>query len=563
MRSKIFRSTFLVAMLVFFCGSTLVAGVLYDFSAGVQERQLQSELALAQVAVEKEGSSYLEKLARGATRFTLVAPDGTVLYDSWKDASELDNHGSREEIREALASGQGESSRYSQTFTTETVYNAVRLSNGDVLRVAMKRETVLSMLFSMLPRIFVVVVAALMLSGLLSARTARQISEPLNRLDLDHPLENDTYDEIAPLLGKIEQGRREIARRKEKLEEKQQEFDAVTENMDEGLVLMNQRREILSINPAAQIFYNTDGDAVGKSFLLLDRDTETGRLLDEAVKNGSAEAIREHNGSEYQLHAGSVCSGGQVVGIALLIFDITERAFAERNRREFTANVSHELKSPLQSIMGSAELIEQGLVRQEDVKTFIAVIRKEAERLVALIGDIIRLSELDEKTQLPTEEIALRRFISKELEPLRPIAGKRRIAIIQKGQEIQCVCSKQLLHEVVYNLCDNAVKYNKDGGSLTVITAPADERVQIIVKDTGIGIPPEHQARIFERFYRVDKSHSRESGGTGLGLSIVKHAVEYMGGKIRLESRAGEGNTVTVSLPMLPPSRDEEAPGNE
>lgn len=559
MRKKIFLSTFLVAMLVFLSGSLLIAGVLYSYSAQAQEKNLKSELALAQVAVEKDGQSYLEQLEKSEVRFTLVNADGQVVYDSWKPASEMDNHAGRQEIRQALEEGSGESNRYSQTFTTETLYDAVLLSDGQVLRASMNRETIFSLMLGMLPRILVVTVVALALSALLSARTSRQISGPLNKLDLDHPLENDTYDEIAPLLTKIEQGRQEIAHRKAKLEEKQQEFDAVTENMDEGLVLMNQRHEILSINPAAQIFYNTDHTAVGKNFLVLDRDPATTKLLDEAIANGSAEGIREHNGSEFQFHAGSVKSGGQVIGIALLIFDITERAFAERNRREFTANVSHELKSPLQSIMGSAELIEQGLVKDKDVKKFVGVIYKEAARLVTLIDDIIRLSELDEETQLPTEEVALKRFISAELEPLRTIAAKRRISIIQKGQEIHLVCAKQLLHEVIYNICDNGVKYNKEGGSLTVTTLLVEGRAQVVVKDTGIGIPPEHQARIFERFYRVDKSHSRESGGTGLGLSIVKHATEYLGGKIKLESRVGEGTTITLTLPLEPPTETDHA----
>lgn len=550
MKSKIFRSTFLVAVLVFLSCITIFMGVLHEYFGDIQEKQLQSELALARTAVEEEGISYLEKLKKGEERLTLIAPDGSVLYDSWAEASALENHGDREEIKEALGTGNGSSSRYSATFTEETIYYASMLSSGEVLRIAASRLTMLSLLLGMGRQLFIIIAIALILSGVLAFRIAKSISDPLNRLDLDSPLENDTYDEIAPLLTKIEQGRREIARKKEELEEKKEEFDAVTRNMDEGLVLMNRNHEIISINPAAQVYYDTDYRSVGRSFLTIDRSPKIGKLLDAAEKEGSAETIREHKGREYQIHAGRIRSGSHFTGIALLIFDITEKAFAERNRKEFTANVSHELKSPLHSIMGRAELIEQGMVDKEDMPEFAGTIRKEAARLVSLIDDIIRLSELDEGAELPTEEIELKSCIAEEIEPLRAAAGKKNIAISIDGDEVHCTTSRRLLTEIIYNLCDNAVKYNKDGGSVTVTVSAEGSQAVIKVSDTGIGIPAEHQSRIFERFYRVDKSHSRASGGTGLGMSIVKHAVHYLHGSISLKSTEGEGTTITVKIPL-------------
>lgn len=550
MKSKIFRSTFFVAVLVFLSCIAIFMGVLHEYFGNVQEKQLRSELALARAAVEEEGISYLENLKKNDERLTLIKPDGSVIYDSWADVSKLENHGDREEVKEALVNGNGSSSRYSATFTEETIYYASRLSSGEVLRIAASRLTMPSLLLGMGQPIIVIIAIAFVLSGVLAFRIAKSISDPLNKLDLDEPLENDTYDEIAPLLTKIEQGRQEITRRKEELEEKEEEFDAVIKNMDEGLVLMNQNHEIIAINPAAQIYYDTDYRSVARSFLTIDRSPEIGKLLDIAEKEGSAETIQEHKGREYQVHASCIRSGDQFTGIALLIFDITEKAFAERNRREFTANVSHELKSPLHSIMGSAELIEQGLVDKDDMPDFVGTIRKEAARLITLIDDIIKLSELDEETELPTEEIELKNFIIETIEPLKGTAAKKNVSINIEGSEVKCKCSGQLLNEIIYNLCDNAVKYNKEGGTVTVSTSAEKNQAIIEVSDTGIGIPEEHQSRIFERFYKVDMSRSRESGGTGLGMSIVKHAVQYLGGNIRLKSTAGEGTIITVKIPL-------------
>jgi len=529
-------------------------GVLNEYFVNIQEKQLKSELVLASTGVEKSGVSYLKKIKKDSERLTLVAPDGTVIYDTWTDASKLENHGDRKEIKEAFETGIGESHRYSATFTEQTLYYAIKLPSGDVLRVSTVRLTMLTTILGMLQSIAAVIMIAFILSLVLAGIVSKQIAKPLNDLDLDRPLESDTYDELAPLLTKIEHSRREIEWKKEELREKEKEFDAVTQNMDEGMVLINKKHEVVTINPAAKRFYGYTEDPVGKNFLLLDRDVEVSKMIDEAEDKGPSERVKEHQGREYQLHASRITSHQNPIGTVILIFDITEKAFAERNRREFTANVSHELKSPLHSIMGSAELIENGMVKPEDMTRFVGVIRKEASRLVTLIDDIIQLSALDEKKDLPLEEVFIKSFIEEEIETLKPMAEKKNVIVKCTGDEVACNVSKQLLHEIVYNLVDNAIKYNKDNGSVEVNTSSFNSgnfgSAKIVVRDTGIGIPPEHQPRIFERFYRVDKSHSKEGGGTGLGLSIVKHAVQYMNGDVTLESKEDVGTTITVVLPV-------------
>ncbi len=554
MRSKIFRSTFFVAIIVFLSCLVLIMGVLNEYFVNIQEKQLKSELVLASTGVEKSGVSYLKKIKKDSERLTLVAPDGTVIYDTWTDASKLENHGDRKEIKEAFETGIGESHRYSATFTEQTLYYAIKLPSGDVLRVSTVRLTMLTTILGMLQSIAAVIMIAFILSLVLAGIVSKQIAKPLNDLDLDRPLESDTYDELAPLLTKIEHSRREIEWKKEELREKEKEFDAVTQNMDEGMVLINKKHEVVTINPAAKRFYGYTEDPVGKNFLLLDRDVEVSKMIDEAEDKGPSERVKEHQGREYQLHASRITSHQNPIGTVILIFDITEKAFAERNRREFTANVSHELKSPLHSIMGSAELIENGMVKPEDMTRFVGVIRKEASRLVTLIDDIIQLSALDEKKDLPLEEVFIKSFIEEEIETLKPMAEKKNVIVKCTGDEVACNVSKQLLHEIVYNLVDNAIKYNKDNGSVEVNTSSFNSgnfgSAKIVVRDTGIGIPPEHQPRIFERFYRVDKSHSKEGGGTGLGLSIVKHAVQYMNGDVTLESKEDVGTTITVVLPV-------------
>lgn len=547
MTKRIFRSILLVALAVLVACFALFLGVLYNYFGSIQANQLKTQLLFAAEGMERNGIAYLEKLDKGDFRLTWVAADGTVLYDNQTDPTQMENHAQREEIKEALAYGEGESARYSSTLTQQTLYNATRLTDGTVLRISISRMTTLSLVVAMLQPLCIVLAIALVLSGFLAARLSRKIVRPLEAINYDRPLENDTYEELAPILTRMEQQHNLIRNQQRELQNRKNEFYAVISKMNEGLVLLNGKNEILSINPAAEKFFAVRGESVGKDFIAVERSTVITDAIEDAKKNGYAELQLSRKGREYMLRASRVEDSGS--GIVLLVFDITERIFAERNRREFTANVSHELKTPLQAIMGSAELLENNLVKQEDVPLFVGRIRSEAGRLVTLIDDIIRLSQLDEKSELPLEEVELLELVHNEVASLQSVADARNINLEVKGESVRMQGVRQLLHEIVYNLCENAIKYNVEGGSVTVTVGAEQESAVMRFKDTGIGIAPEHQDRIFERFYRVDKSHSRSIGGTGLGLSIVKHAVEYMNGEIHIDSRPGVGTEITVSFP--------------
>lgn len=560
MTKKIFKSILSVALVILLSSLVMIIGVLYDYFRGVQKNQLRTELAFAAEGVEVSGAAYLEGLNDDSCRITLVGEDGTVLYDSVESAEKMGNHADREEIKEAREYGTGEASRYSSTLTEQTIYISKLLSDGSVLRVSVSHATVPALVFGMLQPLIVVLLLAFILSSVLAHRLSEKIVEPLSAIDLDKPLENNTYDELAPVLSHIEKQHRQIARQMYDLDRSRSEFEAVTHNMKEGLVLTSERGEIISINPSAASFflgvkpdsaefYEHEKGCIGKDFLTLDRSRETHELIERAQANGEAESRVSRWGREYQLNASRVLSDGKFTGIVLLIFDVTDKVFAERNRREFTANVSHELKTPLQSIMGSAELIENGLVKPEDMKDFSDRIYKEAARLLTLIEDIIRLSQLDENVELAWENLDIAKMASDTAALLRDTAEKKNVIINLDCEPTEIYGVRQLYSEIIYNLCENAIKYNKDGGSVTVSTHPKNGGIELTVSDTGIGIPPEHRSRVFERFYRVDKSHSKATGGTGLGLSIVKHAVQYLGGQIDLTSRVGEGTKITVFFP--------------
>lgn len=560
MTKKIFKSILSVALVILLSSLVMIIGVLYDYFRGVQKNQLRTELAFAAEGVEVSGVSYLEGLNDDSCRITLVGEDGTVLYDSVESADKMGNHADREEIKEAREYGTGEASRYSSTLTEQTIYISKLLSDGSVLRVSVSHATVPALVFGMLQPLIVVLLLAFILSSVLAHRLSEKIVEPLSAIDLDKPLENNTYDELAPVLSHIEKQHRQIARQMYDLDRSRSEFEAVTHNMKEGLVLTSEKGEIISINPSAASFflgvkpdsaefYEHEKGCIGKDFLTLDRSRETHELIERAQANGEAESRVSRWGREYQLNASRVLSDGKFTGIVLLIFDVTDKVFAERNRREFTANVSHELKTPLQSIMGSAELIENGLVKPEDMKDFSDRIYKEAARLLTLIEDIIRLSQLDENVELAWENLDIAKMASDTAALLRDTAEKKNVIINLDCEPTEIYGVRQLYSEIIYNLCENAIKYNKDGGSVTVSTHPKNGGIELTVSDTGIGIPPEHRSRVFERFYRVDKSHSKSTGGTGLGLSIVKHAVQYLGGQIDLTSRVGEGTKITVFFP--------------
>ena len=549
MTKKIFQSILLVAGCVLLASLLIIMGFLYDYFGGVEENQLRDELSLAAAAVEDGGTDYLSRLTADRCRLTWIAADGSVLYDTKTNAESLENHASRAEVSQALATGTGESTRYSSTLMEKTMYYAQRLDDGTVLRISISRATVGMIAVGMIQPLLIVLIVALILSGLLARRLSRRIVDPLNSLDLEHPLDNDAYEELSPLLKRIHHQHVEIQTQLRELREKTDEFTQITGSMREGLVLLDEHGSILSINAAAQALFGADAQCVGRDFLTIERSHEISAAIQAAAADGHSEVRAERAGHVYQFDISRITSDGKFLGTVILAFDITEQEFAERNRREFTANVSHELKTPLQGIIGSAELIENGMVKPEDLPRFVGHIHAEAARLVTLIDDIIRLSQLDEGDAMPTEPVDLLAVSQEAAENLHDAAAARNVTVSVTGQPAVLPGVRRLIYEIVYNLCDNAIKYNRDGGRVDVTVAADAGGSSITVADTGIGIAPEHQARVFERFYRVDKSHSKASGGTGLGLSIVKHAVQYHHGRIELESTPGTGTTIRVVFP--------------
>lgn len=549
MTKKIFQSILLVAGCVLLASLLIIMGFLYDYFGGVEENQLRDELSLAAAAVEDGGTDYLSRLTADRCRLTWIAADGSVLYDTRTDAESLENHASRAEVSQALTTGTGESTRYSSTLMEKTMYYAQLLDDGTVLRISISRATVGMIAVGMIQPLLIVLIVALILSGLLARRLSRRIVDPLNSLDLEHPLDNDAYEELSPLLKRIHRQHVEIQTQLRELREKTDEFTQITGSMREGLVLLDEHGSILSINAAAQTLFGADAQCVGRDFLTIERSHEISAAIQAAAGDGHSEVRAERAGRVYQFDISRITSDGKLLGTVILAFDITEQEFAERNRREFTANVSHELKTPLQGIIGSAELIENGMVRPDDLPRFVGHIHAEAARLVTLIDDIIRLSQLDEGGELPTEPVDLLAVSQEAAENLHDAAAARDVTVSVTGQPSVIPGVRRLLYEVVYNLCDNAIKYNRGGGRVDVTVAADAGGSSITVADTGIGIAPEHQSRVFERFYRVDKSHSKASGGTGLGLSIVKHAVQYHHGRIELESTPGTGTTIRVVFP--------------
>ena len=549
MTKKIFQSILLVAGCVLLASLLIIVGFLYDYFGGVEKNQLRDELSLAAAAVEDGGTDYLSQLTADRYRLTWIAADGSVLYDTKTNAESLENHASRAEVSQALATGTGESTRYSSTLMEKTMYYAQRLDDGTVLRISISRATVGMIAVGMIQPLLIVLIVALILSGLLARRLSRRIVDPLNSLDLEHPLDNDAYEELSPLLKRIHHQHVEIQTQLRELREKTDEFTQITGSMREGLVLLDEHGSILSINAAAQALFGADAQCVGRDFLTIERSHEISTAIQAAAADGHSEVRAERAGRVYQFDISRITSDGKFLGTVILAFDITEQEFAERNRREFTANVSHELKTPLQGIIGSAELIENGMVRPEDLPRFVGHIHAEAARLVTLIDDIIRLSQLDEGDEMPRETVDLLTLSQEAADDLKTAAAEKHIAIAVEGESETIGGVRRLLYEVIYNLCDNAIKYNVEGGSMKVSVGERDGKAFVSVADTGIGIAPEHQSRIFERFYRVDKSHSKASGGTGLGLSIVKHAVQYHHGTVELHSEEGKGTTICILLP--------------
>ncbi len=544
MTNKIFRSTVFVAVVVLLCSLGIVMGVLYNHFTSVQVQQLKDELSLAVTGTEQYGNAFLENVEADRFRVTWIDADGTVLFDTQVDQSAMENHADREEIREAFETGSGSAVRNSSTLTEQTYYEAQRLTDGTVLRISTNQTSAWALMIDMLWPIILIAVLAIGLSALLARRMATKIVEPLNKLNLEQPLSNDTYEELSPLLRRINQQHLQINSQMLKLQRKTDEFIQITSNMQEGLVVLDKETHIRSINSAAMRIFRTEETCVGSSFFQVNRSNALRQALNDALDRGHGSVMLELEGRIYRFDMSSIRSEGILLGAVILAVDVTESQNAEQMRREFSANVSHELKTPLQGIIGSAELMENGLVKLEDTPRFVGHIRKEASRLVNLIEDIIRLSQLDEGVELPAENVDMLALAEEVQTILEPSASLKDVIITVSGEGFQLSGVRRLLYEIIYNLCDNAIKYNVPSGSVSIHV----EENRLTVSDTGIGIPAEHQGRIFERFYRVDKSHSKESGGTGLGLSIVKHAVSYHKAEINLESIPGKGTIITIQF---------------
>jgi len=546
MTKKIFRSIFTVALVVLLASIGIATSFLYGYFNNAQVKQLKAELSLVANAVNEVGIEYFENFDSNVFRFTVIDADGTVLYDTHADASRMENHGEREEIVGAFQSGTGSSARNSFTLTEKTFYEATLLENGEVLRISVSQLTVGALILDMLPAIIAIILVAAVVAFILAEAMAKKVTDPLMRLDLEHPVENNTYEELTPILTKVHKQHKQIKSQTETLRRKTEEFEQIISSMNEGLVLLDEHGMILSMNTAAQKIFAVKKDVKGSDFLLVDRTSKMSKAVWSALEGNHIEYTEQRNGNEYQFTVNPIKSEDKILGAVIFAFDITDRAFAERNRREFTANVTHELKTPLQSIIGSAELLENGLVKPEDVGRFVGNIRKEATRLVSLINDIIRLSQLDENHEPATEDVDLGAVAREVVEVLKVSAAKKNVELSIEGESCIICGVRRYVYEIIYNLCDNAIRYNVEGGRVTVIIGKESGHAVVIVKDTGIGIALEHQSRIFERFYRVDKSHSKETGGTGLGLSIVKHAVQYHNGKVTIESELGKGTSVKI-----------------
>ena len=550
MTKRIFRAICLVALAVFLASVTLIMGILYDYFSQVQQDQLRIEAGLAARGVEENGAAYFEGLDTQSYRITWIGADGTVLFDSDSDASAMENHLEREEVKQAMASGFGHSARYSSTLMERLLYSAQRLEDGSVIRLAITQNSVLTIMLGLIQPVLLVSLVAVILALALASRVSKTVVRPLNELNLDEPLNNEGFDELSPLLRRIDSQQRQLKGQALELKQKKDEFLAVTSNMSEGLVLLNSSGTILSINNAALTILDADKSSVGQDILTVNRSLEMQKLLEEAKAGQRSETKLCLTGREYQLDASPIVSGGNIGGVALLLFDITERENAEQLRREFTANVSHELKTPLHSISGCAELMKNGMVKPEDTVRFAGQIYSEAQRLINLIEDIIRLSRLDEGAEdMQRERIDLYALSGSVIDSLGNEAKENKITVELCGGPAFIWGVRQLVSGMIYNLLDNAIKYNKANGSVKLSVSNEGEFSLLNVSDTGIGIPPEHQSRVFERFYRVDKSHSKEVGGTGLGLSIVKHSAMVHNAKIDLQSTPGKGTSITVRFP--------------
>ena len=548
MTKRIFRATLTVALTVLLASLVLIVGVLHGYFQDRVLDELSSRTAYIALGLEHEGMDYLENGFPNDCRVTWVGADGAVLWDNREDPARMENHSGRPEVHEALLLGKGHAARYSDTLSQKTLYYALRLSDGSVLRVSDTQYSVWMLVLQALQPVALVMVLAFCLALWLAGHLARQLVEPINAMDLNDPGEETGYEELAPLVGKLRSQKRQISRQMEDLRRQREEFAAITGNMSEGLLVIDRDTRVLSYNAAALRLLNAQAPAEGESVLTLNREPGFRRCVEEALAGRRREELLEREDTCCRVLANPVEQDGAVTGAVLIVLDVTEKERREALRREFTANVSHELKTPLTSILGTAEILKNGMVKPEDISHFAGNIHREAQRLIGLVNDIIKLSRLDEGgTAAQWETVDLHAMAEEVLRQLAPAAEKQQVTMTLEGGAGPVRGVPQIVEEIVYNLCDNAIAYNKPGGSVRVTLSSTPEGERVTVADTGIGIPRELRERVFERFYRVDKSHS--SGGTGLGLSIVKHGAAYLGVRMELDSELGKGSTFTLIFP--------------
>ncbi|NCB33550.1 MAG: PAS domain S-box protein [Erysipelotrichia bacterium] len=549
MTKRIFRSVFWACVCILAVSLTLVIGVLNSHFTSIERTQLAAEAQLAAQGVETDGRAFFSGLDLGSYRVTWIDHDGTVLYDSSADPENMVNHSDREEFRQALSQGVGTSERYSTTISTRTMYYAIKAGDGTVVRTAITQDTIMILVLKMASPILIILLASMALSYVLARKLSQRIVSPINRLDLDHPLQNQMDEELFPLLEKIDEQNIRISEQMEQLKSSRKEFETITSVMSEGLILIDAKGLILSMNNAARTLLHAREDAEGKSILVLNRSNEMQKALEKVLQGSPDEEVLQLQNQSFEIHASPVFSDQQQRGACLVIFEVSDRRRAELQRQEFSANVSHELKSPLQTIIGASELLENHMVKKEDEDHFIQKIHRESEHLLHLIDDIIRLSQLDENQTEAAEDISIGLAVSEAVEGLQAQADRHHVLLNYDGSDAHILGVSRLIYEIAYNLIDNGIRYNKDHGSVIIRVKEDDSRAVLTVSDSGIGISEEQIPRIFERFYRADKSRSRSSGGTGLGLSIVKHAVQIHRAEIHVESKLGEGTVMTVIFP--------------
>ncbi len=551
MTSRIFKSICLVTLIVLLASLILIMGVLYDYFSNSQLEQLRAQTALAARGVAEDGLEYLKELDTGESRITWIAADGCVIYDTETNAAQMENHADREEVRQALETGYGESSRYSTTLTERLLYFAQRLPDGTVVRLSGAQYTMLTLTLAILQPVLVIITFAIVLALILASRLSKKIVDPINELNLDKPLLNRAYPELSPLLNRLDSQQSQLKKHDAELRRRKEELETITDNMSEGLMLLSEKGKILSANRRASEILGIPADC-SEAIYTCGCPPEIIELVDGARGGTGSEKLLDTGAERYQISTSPIVTDSAVTGIAIIIFDVTEKERSEQLRREFTANVSHELKTPLHSISGCAELLKDGMVRPEDMQRFSEQIYSEAQRMIRLVDDIIRLSHLDEGGDGMVKENAdIYALAEKAVDSLKAAAAAAKVSLTLSGEQAFVFGIPQLLNGIVFNLCDNAIKYNHEGGTVRVEIKNNADNVALIVSDTGIGIPLEHQQRIFERFYRVDKSHSKEVGGTGLGLSIVKHAARLHNADIKLESRPENGTIITVIFPKV------------